>query len=120
VKGVATLLSRNLPEVFGEGDPARRRAAIRELYTEDCAVYVTLGKFVGHDALDKFAGDLRATQPHFVYAPHGEPQVLHNSARLAWGSGPKDETPAYTGVDFIIARDGKIAALYVYLDSLPT
>jgi hypothetical protein len=23
----------------------------------------------------------------------------------------------YTGVDFIIARDGKIAALYVYLDS---
>ena len=29
------------------------------------------------------------------------------------------ETPAYTGVDFIIARDGKIAALYVYLDSPP-
>jgi hypothetical protein len=25
----------------------------------------------------------------------------------------------YTGVDFIIARDGKIAALYVYLDSRP-
>jgi hypothetical protein len=36
------------------------------------------------------------------------------------GSGPKDETPAYTGVDFIIVRDGKIAALYVYLDSSPT
>jgi hypothetical protein len=66
-------------------------------------------------ALDKFAGDLRATHPHFVYAPHGEPQVLHNSARLAWGSGPKGETPAYTGVDFIITRDGKIAALYVLL-----
>jgi hypothetical protein len=29
------------------------------------------------------------------------------------GSGPKGETPLYTGVDFIIARDGKIAALYV-------
>ncbi|WP_201723656.1 hypothetical protein [Bradyrhizobium neotropicale] len=34
--------------------------------------------------------------------------------------GPKGEAPAYTGVDFIIARDGKIAALYVYLDSPPT
>jgi hypothetical protein len=78
------------------------------------------GTFVGHDALDKFAGDLRATHPHYVYAPHGSPQVLHNSGRLAWGSGPKGETPAYTGVDFIIARDGKIAALYVYLDSPPT
>jgi hypothetical protein len=60
VSGIETLLNRNLPEVFGEGDPARRSSAIQEL------------------------------------------------------------SPAYTGVDFIIARDGKIAALYVYLDSPPT
>jgi hypothetical protein len=120
VRGVATLLNRNLPEVFGEGDPARRKAAIRELYTEDCTLYAPPGMFVGHDALDKFADDLRATHPHFVYTPHGAPQVLHNSARLAWGSGPEGETPAYTGVDFIIVRDGKIEALYVYLDSPPT
>jgi hypothetical protein len=30
------LLNRNLQEVFGEGDAARRRAAIEELYTDDC------------------------------------------------------------------------------------
>jgi hypothetical protein len=35
---------------------------------------------------------------------------------LAWGSGPNGEMPVYTDVDFSIARDGKIAALYVYLD----
>ena len=120
VKAIETLLIRNLPEVFGEGDPTRRRAAIGELYTEDCVLYAPPGIIVGHDALDKFAGALRATHPHYVYKPHGLPQVLHNSGRLAWGSGPKGETPAYTGVDFIIARDGKIAALYVYLDSPPT
>jgi SnoaL-like domain len=117
---IETLLIRNLPEVFGEGDPVRRRAAIAELYTEDCVLYVPPGSFVGHDALDKFAGDLRATHPHFVYTPYGAPQVLHNSGRLAWGSGPKGEAAAYTGVDFIIVRDGKIAVLYVYLDSPPT
>jgi hypothetical protein len=105
--------------VFGEGDPARRRTAIEELYTEDCVLYAPPGTLVGHDALDKFAGDLRATHPHFVYTPHGAPQALHNSGRLAWGSGPKGEAPVYTGVDFIIARDGKIAALYVFLDSPP-
>jgi SnoaL-like domain len=109
VSGIETLLNRNLPEVFGEGDPARRRAAIEELYAEDCVLCVPPGTFVGHDALDKFAGDLRATHPHYVYTPHGAPQVLHNSGRLAWGSGPKGEAPQYTGVDFIIARDGKIA-----------
>ena len=120
VSAIETLLDRNLPEVFGEGDPARRRSAIQELYTEDCVLYVPPGTFVGHDALDKFAGDLRATHPNYVYTPHGAPQVLHNSGRLAWGSGQKCGAPQYTGVDFIIARDGKIEALYVYLDAPPT
>ncbi|USX26502.1 nuclear transport factor 2 family protein [Oxalobacteraceae bacterium OTU3CINTB1] len=110
------LLHRNLQEVFGEGDGARRRAAIEEIYTEDCEVYVPPGVFVGRDALDKFAGELRATHPHFAYTAHGAPQVLHHAARLQWGSGPRGEQPAYTGEDVIIVRDGKIAALYVFLD----
>ncbi len=29
------------------------------------------------------------------------------------------EPPRYTGLDVIIVRDGKIAALYVFLDSPP-
>jgi hypothetical protein len=28
---------------------------------------------------------LRATHPHFAYAPHAAPQALHNSGRLKWG-----------------------------------
>src|SRR3954451_12410536 len=68
------LLLRNLQEVFGEGDPTKRRSAIKELYTDDCVLYVPPGTFVGHDALDKLAGDLRATHPHFAYAPHAAPQ----------------------------------------------
>ncbi|AXV83682.1 nuclear transport factor 2 family protein [Ralstonia solanacearum] len=114
------LLDRNLQEVFGEGDATRRRAAIEALYTEDCVLYVPSGTVVGHDALDKFAGDLRATHPHFVYTPHGEPQALHNAGRLAWGSGPQGGAPEYAGLDVIIVRDGKIAALYVFLDSVPS
>ena len=71
------LLHRNLQEVFGEGDATRRRAAIEELYTEDCVLYAPPGRFTGQAALDKFAGDLRATHPHFVHAPRrtsGSPQ----------------------------------------------
>lgn len=113
---IIELLYRNLQEVFGEGDAARRRATIEDFYTEDCVLYVPPGVFVGHDALDKFAGDLRATHPHFVYTPHGEPQALHNGGILAWGSGPKGEAPDYTGLDVVIVRDGKIAALYVFLN----
>ena len=36
---ISTLLIRNLRDVFGENDPARRRAAIDEIYTEDCVFY---------------------------------------------------------------------------------
>ena len=60
--------------------------------------------------------------PHIPtsFTPHGEPQALQNAAgRLAWGSGPRGEAPEYTGLDVIIVRDGKIAALYVFLDSMP-
>lgn len=113
------LLLRNLSEVFGEGDTAKRRTAIKELYTDDCVVYVPPGPLVGHDALDKFAGDLRATHPHFVYTPHASPQALHNAGRLKWGSGPRGGVSAYTGEDVIIVRDEKIAVLYVFLDAPP-
>lgn len=117
---IPELLQRNLQEVFGEGDATRRRAVIEELYTEDCVLYVPPGVFLGRDALDKFAGELRATHPHFTYTPHSAPQALHNAGRLAWGSGPRGESPDYTGLDVIIVRDRKIAALYVFLDSMPS
>ena len=90
---IIELLHRNLQEVFGEGDAARRRAAIQDFYTEDCVLYVPPGVFVGHDALDKFAGDLRATHPHFVNTPHGEPQALHNGGNSSMGLRPERRGP---------------------------
>jgi hypothetical protein len=35
------------------------------------------------------------------------------------GSLQRGEVPDYTGLDVIIVRDGKIAALCVFLDSMP-
>ncbi len=113
---IIELLYRNLQEVFGEGDAVRRRAAIEEFYTDDCVLHVPDGVLVGHAALDKFAGELRATHPHFAYTPHGQAQALHNGGILAWGSGPKGEPPEYTGLDVVIVRESKIAELYVFLN----
>jgi hypothetical protein len=58
-KTIETLLLRNLQEVFGEGDPKRRRAAIQDLYTEDCVVNLPLGQYHGHDELDRICRELR-------------------------------------------------------------
>ncbi len=41
---ISTLLTRNLHDVFGENDPARRRAAIDEIFTDDCVFYDPHGR----------------------------------------------------------------------------
>jgi hypothetical protein len=45
---IERLLLRNLQEVFGQGDPVRRRVAIDDLYAEDCTVLLLIGRYVGH------------------------------------------------------------------------
>jgi short-subunit dehydrogenase len=53
---ISTLLTRNLNDVFGENDPARRRAAIDEIFTEDCVFYEPRGVYRGRDEIDRVAG----------------------------------------------------------------
>jgi SnoaL-like protein len=116
---VSTLLTRNLQEVFGENDPARRRASIDEIFTDDCVFYEPKGIYRGRDEIDRVAGAIRATHPDFRYQPIAEPEELGNGGRVQWVSGRPGEVPAYAGTDFIIARDGRIAALYLFFDKLP-
>jgi hypothetical protein len=115
----STLLLRNLHDVFGENDPARRRATIDEIYTEDCVFYEPKGVHRGRDQIDRVAGMIKATHPDFRYQPIAAPEELGNSGRIQWVSGRPDEAPAYAGTDFIIARDGRIASVYLFFDKLP-
>jgi hypothetical protein len=116
---ISTLLTRNLQEVFGENDPARRRAAIDEIYIEDCVFYEPKGTYSGRDEIDRAAGAIKATHPDFRYEPIAEPEELGKGGRVQWISGRPGEAPAYAGTDFIIAQDGRIAALYLFFDKLP-
>ena len=116
---ISTLLTRNLDDVFGESDPARRRAAIDQIYTEDCVFHEPRGVYRGRDEIDRVAGAIKATHPDFRYQPIAEPEEVGDGGRIQWVSGRPGEPPAYAGTDFIIARDGRIAALYLFLDKLP-
>ena len=117
---ISTLLIRNLHDVFGESDPARRRAAIDDIFTEDCVFYEPKGGvYRGRDEIERIAGVIRATHPDFRYQPIAEPEELGNTGRIKWVEGRPGETPAVAGTDFIIARDGRIAAVYLFFDRLP-
>jgi hypothetical protein len=115
---ISTLLIRNLRDVFGEIDPVRRRKAIDELFTEDCVFYEPKGVYRGRDEIDRIAGAIRATHPDFQYQPTAEPEELGNAGRVKWGSGRPGQAPAYVGTDFIIVRDGRIQAIYLFFDEL--
>ncbi len=117
---ISTLLTRNLHDVFGENDAARRRAAIAEIYAEDCVFYdSSRGAYRGRDEIDRVAGAIRAIHPEFRYQTIAEPEEAGNGGRVHWVSGRPGETPAYAGTDFIIARNGRIAALDLFFDKLP-
>ena len=117
---ISTLLTRNLYDVFGVNDPARRRAAIDEIFTEDCVFYEPSGRvYRGRDQIDHIAGTLRAMHPDFRYQPIAEPEELGNAGRIKWVEGGSGEPPAVAGTDFILARDARIAAIYLIFDKLP-
>src|SRR5499427_3975589 len=111
MSSTSTLLTRNLHDVFGENDPARRRAAIDEIFTEDCVFYEPKGVHRGRDEIDRIAGAIKATHPDFRYEPIAEPEELGNGGRVQWISGHPGDPPAYAGTDFIVTGEGRIAAV---------
>lgn len=114
---ISTLLTRNLHDVFGENDPARRRSAIDEIFSEDCVFYEPNGVHRGRDEIDRIAGVLRASHGDFRYQPIAKPEEVGNSGRIRWVEGRPGEDPATAGTDFIITRDGRIAAVYLFFDT---
>jgi hypothetical protein len=117
---IATLLTRNLHDVFGENDPALRRAAIDEIFANDCVFYDPAGHvYRGRDEIERVAESIRSTHPDFRYLPLGEPEELGNAGRIQWVEGRPGEPPTLAGTDFIIARNGRIAAVYLFFDKVP-
>ena len=117
---IATLLTRNLHEVFGEGDPARRRATHRRDLHRGLPCSTSLRAFTGGETRSsQIAGAIRGD-------PSGLPLHAHvlnrRSCIMPVASDgylvARAEAPAYAGTDFIIARDGRIAALYLFFDAL--
>ncbi len=116
---VSSLLLRNLHDVFGENDSVRRRAAVDEIFHDDAVFYDPNGGiFRGRDEIDHIAGVIKATHPDYHYQPLSPPEEIGDGGRVRWVSGSPGQPPAYAGTDFIIVRDGRIAALYLFFDAL--
>jgi hypothetical protein len=113
---IAQLLKRNISEVFDEHDACRRRAAIADLFTEDCVFTGPAGRHVGYAALDRAVVALQGRFQGFRFSALGTPQIVQDAGRIAWAYGPPEDASRITGLDMIVTQGAKIAALYTFLD----
>jgi SnoaL-like domain len=117
---ISTLLTRNLQDVFGENDPARRCAAIDELWIEDGVFYdPKTGAHRGRDEIDRVAGAIRATHPDFRYQPIAKPEELGNAGRVQWVAGRPGEPPAYAGTDSSLLATAGLPPFISFSTSYP-
>jgi hypothetical protein len=62
---------------------------------------------------------LCAAALRFPFAPAvAEPEEVGNGGRVQWVSGRRGATLACAGTDFIVVRDGRIGAVYLFFDKL--
>jgi hypothetical protein len=111
------LMQANAVRVFSERDPVRRLAAIRALYTADAVLTEPEGVFKGEAAISGAVTALLSNlPPTFVFTPAGAAIGHHGVGRLLWKAGPPNGPAAATGMDIAHFEDGRIRALYVFLD----
>ena len=113
-----SLLKANLQRVFNERNAAARDAAIADLFVSNPVMYEPDGVVTGRAAISRVAGELlEKFGPTFVFVPDGTAVGHHGLGYLRWHAGPSSGPVAVTGADVAELADGKIARLWVMLDS---
>ncbi len=113
---IRELMLMNLFAVFNERDPERRLKAIVANYTEDLIWTDPERTFYGREALNQRAGELLDELPDFVFTAAGPVHVLRDLGHLAFTHGVPEQSPAITGYDVALVRDGQIAELYTLVN----
>ncbi len=114
---VGALLERNLHSVFSERDATKRLAALYLLWSPEGVFVDPDGRYVGRDAINHRVEELQAMFPDFSFVARGSASAMHGVGRLAWGLGPDASSATVTGVDVGVTHDGRLVALYAFIDS---
>ena len=113
------LMTASLLDVFGQRDPARRRAAMVQTFAQDITFHDPEGTVTGHTALNAKIDALYAGAPaDWEFQATAPAAQVADLGRATWSFGPKD-TPVVRGMDIGIVVDGLIATMYTILDSAP-
>jgi hypothetical protein len=105
---------------WNETDPAARRAALDALATPDVTYVDPLAAVEGADAFDATIAAVRDQFPDFTFRLAGTPDAHHDQVRFTWELGPAGGEALVVGFDVaVLAADGRIRAVYGFLDKVP-
>ena len=113
---VETLLRENMHGVFGERDAQKRRNNISRLWAEDGVFIDHNFRYEGHSRIGDAAAALVEKFPDFVFTDSAEIQAFNGVGKLDWGFGPAGKEAKITGIDVLVTKGEKIAAVYTFLD----
>lgn len=115
---LSQIMEDNLDQIWNEKDPAVRLKAIKKIYSESATLNHVADQVTGFDAINESVSTTQKVLPsNFVFTKQS-PVIINNGiGRLVWGVGPAGQPPVATGMDIVQFHDGKIGALYVFLDS---
>lgn len=106
---------------WNETDATARRAAIDALMTQDVTYIDPMAVAEGADALDATIAAVQGQFPDFTFRLAGTPDAHHDQARFTWELGPAGAEAPVVGFDVVVlAEDGRIRAVYGFLDKVPT
>ena len=113
---ITNLLARNLTDISNERNQVERLSAVQELWAKHGAMMVDDGTYLGHSEIEVAAGALLKRYPEFDFTPLGSTDEVSAAGRQRWTFGARGESPAITGEDVVLVSEGRIVALYRFLD----
>ena len=112
------LLEDNIRLVWNERDPAARLQAIKRLYSIDAKLCHVGSVETGHENINASVSAVLKGLPAGFEFTLQKPVIINNGiGRAIWGAVPGGQAPVATGMDIVQLQDGKIQALYVFLDA---
>ncbi|WP_268224338.1 hypothetical protein [Sinomicrobium oceani] len=114
---LASIMEENLKRVWSERDSTIRLKAIEKLYAGDSGLFHVGHETYGHQGINDSVTEVLKQMPDGFVFRLLRPVVINNDiGRLVWGVGTEGKAPVETGMDIAVFQNGKIQALYVFLD----
>ncbi|MFJ2951453.1 nuclear transport factor 2 family protein [Streptomyces sp. NPDC087226] len=112
-------LARRYLASWNERDPARRRALVDELWTDDAGYVDPIVAAEGRDAIEDVMATAQRQFPGLVYRPAGKVDGHHDVARLAWELAPADGPAVIVGLAVMVTEQTRLRRVYGFLDPVP-